>query len=381
LAIHLQLLVRTGRQVRAALINNPLSSVRLDRRRLGEPAEGLATSPGCNDVVAGCVVIFNILQVKDRQSCITFSGTFVCVLAKSSGVIVCFLIAGAACGQDLVPRAYLVTPIRSNAVILSYSWNDGQIYFDPSVPIDDARGRFSTYILSYYHSFGMLGRSANIVLSAPYVKGELEGTVAGSRAQVLPSGTADARIRISVNLYGGRAMKVSDFRKWREKRLIGASVTVIVPSGQYDQARVINLGTNRWAFKPELGITRRWDRWVAEGYFGTWLYSGNPAFFPGISNRTQSLMFAFEGHIGYYVRPGLWASFDGNFWAGGHSSINGIAKKDSQRESRVGTTVSIPVSRHQSVKVSYSRGAYRQIGGNFQTLSAGWQYSWIGRSR
>src|SRR4051794_11417297 len=58
--------------------------------------------------------------------------------------------------QDLVPRAYLVTPKGSNAVTLSWSWNSGDVTFDPSVPITDSKGSFQTQVLSYYHSYGLL---------------------------------------------------------------------------------------------------------------------------------------------------------------------------------------------------------------------------------
>src|SRR3954453_13658415 len=134
--------------------------------------------------------------------------------------------------QDLVPRAYLITPTGSNAVILSCGFNSGEINFDPSVPIEDASGHFTSSVLSYYHSFSLLGRSSNIVLSAPYVSGNVGGTIGGVRANAYPSGRADYRVRISTNLYGGPAMKLDDFRRWREKRLIGASLTVLIPGGQ-----------------------------------------------------------------------------------------------------------------------------------------------------
>ncbi len=164
---------------------------------------------------------------------------------NKSWTLVLFLISMSMQGQDLVPRAYLITPTGSNAVILSYAWNSGEINFDPSVPVEDASGRFNASVLSYYHSFSLLGRSSNIVVSAPYVKGTLEGTVGGARASVSPSGMADYRIRISTNLYGGPAMKLNDFRQWREKRLIGASVTVLIPGGQYDPST-----RNQYWYKP-----------------------------------------------------------------------------------------------------------------------------------
>jgi hypothetical protein len=92
-------------------------------------------------------------------------------------------------------------------------------------------------------------------------------------------------------------------------------------------------------------------------------------------------MEAIESHLGYYVKPRLWASLDGNFWAGGRSTLNGVEKEDTQKASRLGVTVSVPVRRRQSLKFSFSRGAYVSIGGNYQTVSTAWQYSWLGKPR
>jgi hypothetical protein len=299
--------------------------------------------------------------------------TLDCGLASLIAVVV----AIPAHAQDLIPRAYLVTPAGSNAVTFAFGWNDGEIVFEPSVPIENGRGRFQTYVASYYHSFGMMGRSSNAVVSIPYGRGDFEGDVVGLRNVVYRSGLADARVRLSVNLFGGPVMTLSEFRQWREKTLIGVSVTAVVPWGQHDPARVVNPGTNRWAFKPEMGITRRRQRWVAEGHGGMWLFARNSKFYPGSAKRTQRPMFAGEGHLGYYFKPRLWASLDGNLWAGGRSSVDGNIKQDAQRESRLGGTVSIPLTRHHSLKFAYSRGAITRIGGNFQSISAAWQYSWI----
>ena len=92
-------------------------------------------------------------------------------------------------------------------------------------------------------------------------------------------------------------------------------------------------------------------------------------------------MEAIESHLGYYVRPRLWASLDANFWGGGRSAINGVEKEDMQKASRLGVTMSVPVRRRQSLKLSFSRGAYVSIGGSYQTVSAAWQYSWLGKPR
>jgi hypothetical protein len=76
----------------------------------------------------------------------------------------------------------------------------------------------------------------------------------------------------------------------------------------------------------------------------------------------------------------LWVSFDANFWFGGSTSLNGaINEATRQRNSRIGTTASIPLSRHQAIKLSYNNGAYIRYGGNYHNVSVGWQYSWLGR--
>ena len=176
-------------------------------------------------------------------------------------------------------------------------------------------------------------------------------------------------------------MKLGEYAKWKEKRLIGASVTVTMPTGQYDSVRLVNTGTNRWGVKPEIGFSRRWNRWVADWYAGTWFFSANSKFFPGNSYRTQKPVGVGEGHLGYYLKPRLWASFDINFWAGMRSTVNGVENQDQQRNSRIGGTVSVPINRHHSVKLSYSQGAYVSIGGDFKTVAAAWQYSWISKPR
>jgi hypothetical protein len=291
------------------------------------------------------------------------------------------ILAGASSAQDLAPRAYLITPSGANAVTLSWSFNDGAVFLDPSIPVDNLRSQFQTAVVSYTHAWSFFGRSSNISLFLPYARANASGSVAGTPTAVYRSGLADSRIRFSVNLKGGPAMGLREFASWREKSLIGVSFTAVVPTGQYDPARVINNGSNRWAFKPEIGFSRRWQNWALEGYVGVWLYTPNRSYFPGNSSRTLEPVGAAETHLTRYFKPRLWVSVDGNYWIGGRSSINGVSNADEQRNSRVGVTAAIPINRRQSVKVSYARGAYVQIGGDYQTVSFAWQYSWLGQKQ
>lgn len=289
--------------------------------------------------------------------------------------------------QDLAPRAYLITPVHSNAITLAYGFYSGNLDFG-NIPITDATARASVPVLSYFHSMNFFGRTASVVVSLPYGVANFRGTVLGTETNVYRSGLLDSVYRFSVNLKGGPAMTVQDYVHWHQRTIIGVSLRVVAPTGQYDSTKLINWGNNRWGFKPELGLSRRWQNWVVDMYGGVWLYTRNPEFFsknrynPGISEQTQAPIGAFEGHLSYDVRPRLWASLDGNFWFGGTTSLNGVGNPSSTlRNSRLGATASFPMSKHQSIKISYNNGTYIRYGGTFQNISVAWQYSWTGRPK
>ena len=286
--------------------------------------------------------------------------------------------------QDLAPRAYTITPRGSNAFTLANAYNDGPLQLEGASPIEDATARLNAPSLTYYRAFSLLGRSANVIAGVAYGVGDFEGSLFGERQSTHRSGLFDPVVRVSVNLVGGPAMSLPEMRTWQQKTLLGFSLKVTAPTGQYDSTKLINLGTNRWAFKPELGLSRRWGNWLLDAYGGVWLYTENPEFFsrndyfPGVQAQTRDPVLVVETHLSYDFRPRLWVSLDANFWRGGTLTVNGVESAATlQENSHVGMTASFPVTRHQSVKLSYAWGAYIRFGGDFQVLSVAWQYSWI----
>jgi Putative MetA-pathway of phenol degradation len=286
--------------------------------------------------------------------------------------------------QDLSPRAYVITPVHSNAIVLTYSFYSGEVLLAGAAPITNATGKYSIPVFTYYHSFNFFGRSANVNASLPYAVGNFQGDVTGTQQHVYRSGLADFTARVSVNLRGGPAMPVQQFMKWRQKTLLGVSLRFLAPTGQYDPTKLVNWGINRWAFKPEFGYSERWSHWVLDGYAGAWFYTRNPEYYslPVPKPQTEEPIGSFEGHLSRDFRPRLWISLDGNFWFGGVTSLNGAVNPSTrQTSSRVGVTASLPLGKWQSVKVSYSNADYTRFGGNYQSVSVAWQYSWLGRPK
>jgi Putative MetA-pathway of phenol degradation len=301
-------------------------------------------------------------------------------------MLIVWLAPALCAAQDLAPRAYLPLPVSSNAVIVTYGFSDGELLFDPTLPITDATGTIHAPVLTLYHAFGLFGRSANVTGSLPYAIGDFEGQVSGSERSAHRSGMADIMVRMAVNLLGAPSLSPAAFVKTPlPQSMLGASLKVLAPTGKYDPTLLINVGTNRWAFKPELGFTRRAGPVTLDMYAGVWLFTTNNEFYNGgttapLNTRTQEPIGAFEFHVSYDVKPRLWISADINYWRGGRTSVNGRESTNSlQANSRVGVTGSVPLTRRQSLKVSYSEGMIVRIGGNFRILSAGWQYGWVGK--
>jgi hypothetical protein len=311
-------------------------------------------------------------------------------LSGRTAVAVLAVLAGGARllpAQDLAPRAYVVAPVGSNALTLGYTYNTGELLFEGTVPLTDATGKLSVPYVAAYRSFSLAGRSANLLAFLPYGVGTFEGTLLGAEKSAYRSGLFDVSFRASVNLVGGPSMSLAEIRqrKWRQKTLLGVSLKVLAPTGQYDPTKLINLGSNRWTFKPELGFSQAFGHWALDAYASVWFFTENPDFFSrneyvgeGTFSQTQDPIGAAELHISYDVRPRFWVSLDGNFWYGGRTSLNGVLNPNTlQKNSRVGLTASLPVTRHGSLKLSYARGAYIRFGGDYQIFSAAWQYSWI----
>jgi hypothetical protein len=283
-----------------------------------------------------------------------------------------------ASAQDLEPRAYAASPVGVSFLAVLAGRSTGGIVVDPSLPIEDVRASVNSLGVGVGTTFDFFGRTALAVAAFPVAWAEATGRVGETTGHATRSGLADPRLKLSVNLVGGRALNLTEFARARRPTIIGASLTVIPPLGQYDRTKLVNLGANRWAFKPEIGLSRLIrTRWTIDGYAGVWMATANDEFYPGAALRTQRPIVALQAHVSYTARPRLWLAADGTWYSGGRTTVDGVEKADLQRNSRLGVTLSLPIAQRQSVKISASRGATTRIGSDFTTIAAAWQLSWF----
>jgi hypothetical protein len=253
----------------------------------------------------------------------------------------------------------------------------GDIAFDPALPIDDATATMNVTALVYGRTFGLFGRSANASLAVPIVKGHINGLYLGEFAEADRFGLGDPRVRLGFNVHGAPAMDRKTFAANRPRRLVGASLTVSMPLGQYSTDRLINIGGHRWAFKPELGMVAERGRWQLETSGGAWLFGTNSDFYRN-GTRSQKPIFSLQFHLQYATAWKWLISGNSNFYMGGRTTVNGRQNLDLQRNSRVGVTFSRPMSGGRTLRAAVSQGALTTVGAAFTSLSVAFQQVWGG---
>jgi len=284
--------------------------------------------------------------------------------------------AGMVQAQQLEPRAYSPAPVGLNIAGLAAYYATGNVVTDVASPVQNIHARVDMMMPFYGRTFGLLGRQASVTVATPVADAEVTGDVFDVGRAIERTGMMDPQLRFAMNLIGGPALQAEEFFKRAPETTFGASVLVNVPLGQYDRAKLINLGTNRWAIKPELGFSHPVGSWVLEVYAGVWLFEANDEFFGGKVRRQDPLQ-SYQAHIVYQLRQHLWLALDYTYFSGGESTLNGVPQHDRQNNSRGGATVSIPVGKGQSLKLAWARGVSTRIGSDFDTIGAAWQMAWF----
>ena len=290
--------------------------------------------------------------------------------AVFAGSLAVLFVAGTSAAQELAPRAYWPTPTGTKLALAGYSYSSGDVVTDASLPITGVDSRINSAVVGYQQTLALLDRTASIKFELPYVVGTTTGSYLGVPARADVSGMGDVALTLSINLLGAPAMNREEFRELLRDPgpILGASIRVIAPTGEYDGDKLINIGTNRWAARLQLGYIQPLGRqWALEMAGGAWFFGTNDNFLG--YTREQDPIAAIEVHLIRVTKAGIWASLDGNYYAGGRSYLDNDSRADFQRNSRMGITIAWPIQRRHLIKAGYSQGVATESGGDYAIAS------------
>jgi hypothetical protein len=301
-------------------------------------------------------------------------------IATILAALLAVLASSHAGAQEVEIRRWNQLPVDQNFAVFSYARTSGEISTDPVLQIEDAAVDIDTFVLGYIRSFAVMGKMARFELRQAFQDGTWSGLLAGVPTEVTRNGMNDTVARVAVNLLGGPPLSGQAFADWRatvsEETILGVALAVSMPTGEYFDDKLINLGSNRFSLRPQIGFQHRDGPWVYEATGTAFLFGENDDFFGG-QRRTQQPLFSLEGSIEYDFAPGVWLSAGAAIAAGGQSAINGMERNDERLD--VGWLVSggVPLTRALAFRASYIGSQHlNDFGLASHTISLGLQTTW-----
>jgi hypothetical protein len=235
----------------------------------------------------------------------------------------------------------------------------------------------NTGILAYARSLDVWGKSGKFDVILPYSGLSGTATVSGQPRERNVSGLHDPLFRFSVNLYGAPALSLEEFANYKQDVIIGASVQVSAPLGQYDKEKLVNLGNNRWFVKPDMGISKAWGDFALELSAGAYFFTKNDDYFGGKTLKQDPILTT-QAHATYNIFRGMWAALSWTYDYGGRTAIDGVGTDTSYSNSRIGATLALPVNRNNSIKLFGSTSVHTSAGTGFDLVGILWQFRWGG---
>jgi hypothetical protein len=277
--------------------------------------------------------------------------------------------------QELEPRSLTNVPVGTNFAVLGYGFASGNILFDPALPLEDVNAQTHIIAGAYVRSFNFFGMGAKANVILPFAAGDWEGVYQGDYATTARTGMGDMHIGFSFNFIGSPALKKGGFKEYEQKTIAGFSMQVVAPTGQNFDDRLINLGSNRWAFRPQLGVSHKINSWFIEYAINTWLFTTNEAFWDG-NKLKQNPMGTIKVHITRAFNNGIWASLGGGYAFGGRSFVNDVRREAAISVMRVGAIIVVPINPHHSLKLTLLTSRRFAQGAEFESVGLAYQFIW-----
>jgi len=280
--------------------------------------------------------------------------------------------------QEIEPRIYANIPVGMNFLAVGYSHSSGNVFMDPSLPIENLDARLNIVLARYIRSFNLFGAPAKFKAVLPWSSGHWDGFLDGEFRTRDTSGFADARLGLGVLLVGAPVLEPSEFSSYEQEMVVGLGFNLVAPTGQYDSSKLINLGSNRWSFRSELGLSKAFNKWTVEVAGGVWVYTDNRDFFGG-NTLSQDPFLVAKVNVVRSIRPGLWWAVGTGYGQGGRTFIDGEPRDTKQKNWRLTAMLVYPLSPTQGLSLTVVSGRTFQAGPDFDVAAVAYQVSWGGR--
>lgn len=296
-------------------------------------------------------------------------------LLFASVALATFHAAGAR-AQFTDPRNYDNTPIGLNQFELNYAYIHADASIDNSLVVRGANLDLNQGTVDYTRYFGFVGHCMWLEAAVPIAG--LVGSVSGTIIHGSTAGTGDSSYQVAMLFKGGPALTVEEFHEYRPTTTLGGSFTITAPTGLYNSNKILNLGSDRWSFKPEIAFTHPFGaekHWEFNAYANVSFYTDNTSYH-GQQILGQEPIPGFEGHISYSFSDSIWASVDGRCSFRGTTFLDDVSQNNTQRNFILGSELGIALSTRNSMVLEFAKAVVHQNGPALVGFSVRYDYTW-----
>jgi hypothetical protein len=271
-------------------------------------------------------------------------------------------------------------PINENFVTAHFAHTEGDIAVDPVLRLEGVSVELDTWLIGYIRTFKLLDKTARVEIRQPWQSGTWDGLVDGRPTKVSREGWSDTFARFAVNLVGSPPLAGKAYAEYRAltevETIVGAALGVQFPTGQYLEDKLINLGSNRFTFTPQIGLHRQYYNWSFEATGVAWFYTDNTSFFNG-NERQQDPFYTVDGNVEYSFKSGVWVCLGAGIGVGGRSTVNGVENDDRREDFGWSARAGLPITRSLGFTATYlNRGHWAKVGVESHTVSVGLVGRW-----
>jgi len=273
-------------------------------------------------------------------------------------------------------HSYDNAPVGINQIELAYTYVRANASLDTSLVVAGAKISLNQGVIDYTRYFGMLHRLTWVEAGVPVAA--LGGSIPGTNINGSITGAGDTSYQVGMLLRGGPALSVAQFENYKPTTTFGASLTTTAPTGLYRPNKILNLGSDRWSFKPEIALSHPFgpqQKWQLDTYANVYFYSDNTSY-DGREILRQQPLPGIEGHISYSFSDKLWASFDTRYSFRGTTFINGADQNNAQQNFILGSEVSVSISSRNSLLFEFAKALVHQNGPALVGFSVRYDYTW-----
>jgi Putative MetA-pathway of phenol degradation len=290
--------------------------------------------------------------------------------------LVLALLSPQARAQFTDPRTYNISPVGINQLELGYAHVHANASIDTSLIITGAKVDLNQGIIDYTRYFGLLHRLTWVEAGVPIAG--LSGSVVGTNIQGSIVGAGDSSYAVGILLKGGPALNLAEFEKFNPTTTVGASLTITAPTGSYNANKILNLGSDRWSFKPEVALSHPFgpeQKWEVEAYGNLYFYTDNTSYH-GREVLKQQPLPGFEGHVSYSFNDRLWTSLDARYSFHGSTWVNGVDQNNPQSNFILGSEMNISLNARNSLVLEFGKALVHRNGPSIAGFSVKYDYTW-----